>query len=438
MKSQITIVLMSLFLAASATFTTAQEVRPSPNTVVVGSGNDLRCRLEKGLRITKPGEPITAKLVEPVYAGVTLAIPEGSTIEGHVSSVSTAPLKKRAGRILRGDFTPPRTAKVTFDHVILPDGTAVQIHTDTTVGIRDMQTAQYLPKSQRPGIHQKMKDAAKPLSGPNKLQRLRQAAITSLPYHPEYLDQGTIFDATLLDPIRTRTPLEPTEIHPPLDDSYLHLRLLTPLMSEMIARGAAIEAAVSRPYYNSDHVLLYPAGTKLEGTVTKAVAAGWMKKNGELLFAFHSAQTPDGTTTDMIATVAGIQAGGQQLAVGQEGNVRATTSLFSRLRAPVSLIGPSRAVADMSVDKTAWSRAGEGSKGFGLLGAGAAQASAATAIGFGYFGGAVKMYDAFLAKGSNVDLPVNTPILLRIDQKARLSSLGERSGQPVSANVEIP
>jgi hypothetical protein len=426
MKSEITSMLMSLsFLAASVTVTSAQEVQPSLNTVVVGSGNDLRCRLEKGLRISKPGEPITATLVEPVYAGTTLAIPEGSTIKGHVSSVSTTPPSKRAGRLLRGDFTPPRTANVTFDHVILPDGTAVQIHTDTTVGIGDMRTAQYLPKSQRPGIHQKMKDAAKPLLEPNKLQRLRQAAITSLPYHPEYLDQGTIFDATLLEPIRTPTPLESAEIHPPLGDNYLHLRLLTPMKSEMTARGAAIEAAVSQPYYNSDHVLLYPAGTKLEGTVAKAVAAGWMKKNGKLLFSFHSAQTPDGTPTDMIATVAGLQAaGGQRLAVGLEGNVRATTSLFSRLRGPLSLIGPSRAVADLSVDKTAWSRAGEGNKGFGLLGAGAAQASAATAIGFGYFGGAVRIYDAFLAKGSNVDLPVNTPVILRIDEKARLSSLG--------------
>jgi hypothetical protein len=35
------------------------------------------------------------------------------------------------------------------------------------------------------------------------------------------------------------------------------------------------------------------------------------------------------------------------------------------------------------------------------------------------------MYDAFLAKGSNVDLAVNTPILLRIDEKALLSSLGD-------------
>src|SRR4030081_1611979 len=136
MKPQITGMLVSLsFLAASVTVTAAQEVQSSPNTVIVGSGNDLRCKLEKGLRITKPGEPITAKLVEPVYAGTTLAIPEGSTINGHISSISTALLKKRAGRLLRGDFTPPRTAKVTFDRLILPDGTALQVHTDTTVGI---------------------------------------------------------------------------------------------------------------------------------------------------------------------------------------------------------------------------------------------------------------------------------------------------------------
>jgi type IV secretory pathway VirB10-like protein len=431
---------MSLsFLAASVTVTAAEEIQLSPNTVVVGSGNDLRCRLEKDLRITKPGEPITAKLVEPVYAGTTLAIPEGSTIKGHVSSVSRAPLKKRARRLLSGDFTPPRIANVTFDRVILPDGTAVQIHTDTTVGMSDMQTAQYLPKSQRPGIRQKLKDAAKPLREPNKLERLRQAAITSLPYHPEYLDQGTIFDATLLDPVRTPAPLEPAEVHSLLADNYLHLRLLTPLTSEMIARETPIEAAVSRPYYNSDHVLLYPAGTKLEGTVTKAVAAGWMKKNGALLFSFHSAQTPNGTTSNVVATVAGIQAAGdQRLVVGQEGNVRATTSLFSRLRAPLSLVGPSRAVADVSVDKTAWSRAGEGRSGFGLLGAGAAQASAATAIGFGYFGGAVKLYDAFLAKGSRVELPVNTPIFLRIDEKARLSSLGNPQAVVMSGGVGKP
>jgi hypothetical protein len=54
-----------------------------------------------------------------------------------------------------------------------------------------------------------------------------------------------------------------------------------------------------------------------------------------------------------------------------------------------------------------------------LLGAGAAQASATTAIAFGYFGGAMNLYDAFFARGSNVELPVNTPVFLRLDEKAQ-------------------
>src|SRR5258708_494708 len=188
MKSCInSIVISCSVLAASVSLAAAQDTQPPQNTIVVGAGNDLRCRLEKGLRITKSGEPITAKLVEPVYAGTTIAIPEGSTIKGHVSSISSAP--GRAGRILRGDFTPPRIAHVTFDIVILPDGSDVQIHTDTTFGVSDVKMAQYLPKTQRPGVRQKMKDAAKPLLEPNQLQRLRQAAFTRLPYHPEYLDE---------------------------------------------------------------------------------------------------------------------------------------------------------------------------------------------------------------------------------------------------------
>ncbi len=413
MKSHITGMLFSFsFLTASISPAVAQEAQPSPNTIVVGSGNDLRCRLDKGLRITKEGEPITARLVEPVYIGTILAIPKGSTIQGHVSSISTAPLSERTGRLLSGDFTPPQTANVTFDHVVLSDGTSLPIHTDTTVGVSGVKAAKYLPKSQRPGVRQ-------------KLQRLGEAAITSLPYHPEYLDQGTIFDAALLDPITTPIPVQPrADINPSSGENYLRLRLLTPLKSQMIAGGAPLEATVSQPYYNSNHLLLYPAGTKLEGTVSKAKSADWMKKNGALLFSFHSALTPDGTASSLNATVTEVEAAGYQgLAISQEGDLKATTSLLTQLRAPLSLIGPSRALTDSTVNKTAWSRAGEGHKGFGLVGAGAAQASAATATGFGYFGAAMKIYNAFLAKGSNVELPANTPILLRVSEGPQLSSL---------------
>src|ERR1700730_15880533 len=210
MKSHVTGMLFSFsVLTASISLAVAQEAQPSPHTIVVGSGNDLRCRLDKGLRITKAGEPITATLAVPLYIGTILAIPKGSTIQGHVSYVSTAPLRKRPGRLLSCDFTPPKTANITFDHLVLSDGTSLPIHTDSIVGVSGVKAAKYLPKSQRPGIRQTVKDAAAPLREPNKLQRLREAAITSLPYHPEYLDPGTIFDADLLDPITTPIPIQP-------------------------------------------------------------------------------------------------------------------------------------------------------------------------------------------------------------------------------------
>ncbi|HEY4817605.1 MAG TPA: hypothetical protein VIH67_09250, partial [Candidatus Acidoferrum sp.] len=163
------------------------------------------------------------------------------------------------------------------------------------------------------------------------------------------------------------------------------------------------------------------------GTVQKASSAGWMKKNGSIVFAFRSVQMPDGTTRDIHSTVGGIQAERSEgLDVGEEGEIRATTSTLERVLAPVSFIGPSRAVADSTVQKTAWSRSGEGRKGFGLLGAGAAQASVGAAIGFGYFGAAKKLCDAFITKGSNVELPVNTPILVRLDSNDPSVALATR------------
>jgi hypothetical protein len=393
----------------------AQETSSAKETLVVEPGNDLRAALEKGVRLKAVGQPITAKLIEPVYAGEALAIPAGSTIKGHVSAISKAPMRKRTRRLLNGDFTPPKTAQVTFDQLLLSDGTTVPIHSDSAVGLGRVANSQYLPKSQHPGTRQKLKGAMAPLREPNKLQRLSEAVVTSLPYHPEFIDQGTVYDAALLEPVSVLAPVQPNAVSLQASD-YLHLHLLTPINSSTSTAGTQIEAVVSQPYFQADHQLLYPAGTKITGTVQTASSAGWMKKNGSIVFSFRSVQMPDGTTRDIHSTVGGIQAERSEgLNVGREGEIKATTSTFARLLAPASLIGPSRGVADMTTEKTAWSRSGEGRKGFGLLGAGAAQASASTAIGFGYFGAAKRLYDAFITKGSNVDLPLNTPISLRID-----------------------
>jgi hypothetical protein len=392
----------------------AQETVPERQTLVVQPGNDFRAALEKGVRLKSVGQPITAKLLEPVYAGEALAVPAGSTIKGHVSAISTAP-HKRVGRLLSGDFTPPKMAHVTFDQLVLSDGTTVPIHSDSAVGLGRVANSKYLPKAERPGVGQKLKGAMAPLREPHKMQRLGEAVVTSLPYHPEYIDQGTVFDTALLEPVALLAPVQPDTASQQASD-YLHLHLLTPVSSSASTAGSQIEAVVSQPYYQADHQLLYSAGTRLTGTVQKASSAGWMKKNGSVVFSFRSVEMPDGTMRDLHSTVGGIQAERSQgLDVGKEGEIKATTSTLARVLAPVSLIGPSRAVADSTLQKTAWSRSGEGRKGFGLLGAGAAQASASTAIGFGYFGAAKRLCDAFITKGSNVELPVNTPIALRLD-----------------------
>ena len=394
----------------------AQETKPEKENLVVEPGNDFRAALQKGVRLKAVGQPITAKLLEPVYSGEVLAIPAGATVKGHVSSISKVPMRKRVGRLIDGDFTPPKIAHVTFDQLVLSDGSVVPVHSDSAVGIGRVGNSRYLPKSQRPGARQKLKSAMAPLREPNKLQRLGEAVVTSLPYHPEYIDQGTVFDTALLEPVSLLTEVRPTPASAQIASDYLNLHLLTPVSSGTSTAGTQIEAVVSQPYYQADHQLLYPAGTILTGTVQKASSAGWMKKNGSIVFAFRSVQMPDGTTKDIHTTVGGIQAESSEgLDVGKEGEIKATTSTFARILAPVSLIGPSRAVGDATTQKTAWSRSGEGRKGFGLLGAGAAQASVGTAIGFGYFGAAKRLCNAFITKGSNVELPAHTPIFLRLD-----------------------
>src|SRR5260370_2858910 len=78
----------------------AQETKPEKENLVVEPGNDFRAALQKGVRIKGVGQPITAKLIEPVYAGEALAIPAGATIKGHVSAISKAPMRKRTRRLL--------------------------------------------------------------------------------------------------------------------------------------------------------------------------------------------------------------------------------------------------------------------------------------------------------------------------------------------------
>jgi hypothetical protein len=199
MKRNMSRMLVSFAVLGHAGFTVRAQENPEAKTLVIRPGNDFRAAVDKGVRLKKIGQPVTAKLLEPVYAGENLAIPAGSTIHGHVSAINTVPMRKRAGKMLGGDFTPPKIAQVAFDELVLSDGTTLPIHTDSAVGMGRVANSRYVSADQRPGTFKKIKGAVTtPFKEPHEMQRLSEAVVTSLPYHPNYIDQGTVFDAALL------------------------------------------------------------------------------------------------------------------------------------------------------------------------------------------------------------------------------------------------
>src|SRR5271165_3554178 len=85
-------------------------------SLTVPAGVPLRVYLTK--RLPKHlDEPVSAKLLEPVFAFDRMVIPAGSDVSGKVSRLDPVSKGKRASAILSGDFTPLHEAEVQFDFV---------------------------------------------------------------------------------------------------------------------------------------------------------------------------------------------------------------------------------------------------------------------------------------------------------------------------------
>jgi hypothetical protein len=399
----------------------APQALPSDSSgtrqITVPVGENFRVTIEKGFRLTGPGEPVVARLTQPVYVGQDAVVGSGAIVSGHVSSVAGMGGTVRLGRLLEGDFTPQRLAKVTFDQITLPDGTTLPISSEATAGYPEMKESMYRDKRDRAPLKARLAEQVHGVTrATNKLQRLTEAASRKLPYHPEYIDQGTVYDATLLQSLTIscaeRSIRSASVTQTP---GLLHLRLVTPLSSSSAVVGEDIDAVVTEPYYDSADQLIYPAGLRLTGNVLGIATARRFQKQGSLMLTFRSIDLADGSTRPVKGVVQGVEAPRTEaLLVTSEGQVKATTSRVKQVWALIPVIGPSYRLTDLSQEKTVWTRQGDGRKGFGLVGAAAAQASAGAAVGFAYFGAARGLFAAFLAKGRDVVLPANTPLLLRL------------------------
>ena len=47
-----------------------------------------------------------------------------------------------------------------------------------------------------------------------------------------------------------------------------------------------------------------------------------------------------------------------------------------------------------------------------------------------------RIYNAFIAKGSNVELPTNTPILLRVNEELQSSSVGSVAALAIAEDLD--
>ena len=89
---------------------------PKPATIPlsVPIGTPIQVALDEETRIRKVGQPLTAHIVQPIYAFDKLVIPVGTNVSGEITRIEPISPGKRTLAALDADFTPPHAIDVTF------------------------------------------------------------------------------------------------------------------------------------------------------------------------------------------------------------------------------------------------------------------------------------------------------------------------------------
>jgi hypothetical protein len=417
--------------------------RPAPALssidLIVPEGTPLRVSLIRKVPIRKVGDPVTARVIEPVYAFDRVVVPKGSEVTGKVIKIIPATKLVRTEAILNGNFTPLKTAKVEFDTLILKNGTRMALDTDVLPGTSNVirlvtgrnDKKPNLVDQAKEAIDQQWRSAIDQVKQPGKLHRLKQLALSELPYHRQYLHAGTVFDAELTAPLDFGpAALRPAEVadmgQVPPQNSEVEARLLTPLNSATAVKGAAVSAVVTRPLFSAKHKerLLLPEGTRLEGDVVQVRPARRLDRTGQLRFVIRKMELPSGSWDRVDASVAGLEVGrGANLKLDSEGGASVTKSKKRFLTTALSLAVAATTVAGdsdhhlgSSPGNIAGGDAGRsglgGASGYRLVGLALGLGVHSQILGsvLGFYGAARSVYFHFLARGRNVVLAKDTPM----------------------------
>jgi hypothetical protein len=231
---------------------------------------------------------------------------------------------------MNADFSPPRRVHIQFDELVLANGTHLPLQ--TVVSPASQGVLQFVPANakENTGVAAEAKNAASrnlselwqeakrqwdaaktQLHTPGKMHRLTRLAVGQLPYHPQYMDPGTSFNADLQEPLDFGTEtLRPEALsvigNPPPSGSIVHALLVTPLNSATAKKGQPVEAIISQPLVVSNRLFL-PEGSRIRGSVLQARPARRLNRNGQLRIMFHQVVLPSGIEETVEASLEGVE-----------------------------------------------------------------------------------------------------------------------------------
>jgi hypothetical protein len=444
--------LLVALVAIEANAQTLQTSRPAgnPSSDVPGvrtialsllAGTPLQIALDREVHVKKVGQTVHARLMQSVYAFDQLVLPAGAEVNGHIVRIGSPGGKRLILSILNADFTPTRPIEVAFDNIVLADGkhlllrVAVVPGSGQVIRLVDSSSAKGAPaknplSAKMDEAKQQWKQAMSQVKQPGKMHRALRLGIAQLPVHPQYIDAGTLYYAELQEPLkfgdesRKEETLHAIGTLPP-PGSLVHASLVTPLDSATTKYGTPVEAAVAKPLFDGD-LLILPQGTRLEGSVLQVRPARRLKRNGQLRIAFHDLVLPSGSSARVDTTIEGIQRGqGDNASLDPEGGAKATSpkSRFVTTGLSVSLAlvgqGGKNDVGDAGP-------AAGGATAFRLVGiaVGLAVRSHTLAILMSAYGGSRSIYTNFFSRGRNISFPKDTTMEI---------GFGGRNVSPISS-----
>jgi hypothetical protein len=420
---------------------------PAPSIpLTVPVGTPLKVALDQEVRIRKIGQPVHGKVMEPVYAFDKLVVPAGSEVDGKIANIEAVSKKKRTIAALNADFSPDREVHIDFDELVLADGRHVAMQTSVSRGSGGVlqfvsagaekkeggkNTGKNLASRKvgeaRQEVKRQWETVKAQLHEPEKMHRLKRYGMAQLPYHPQYMDAGTSFNADLQRPLEFGAEPLSTETlsavgTPPPSGSVVHALLVTPLNSSRTKKGDPVEAVISQPLIVSNHLLL-PEGSHIRGSVLESRPARRLGRNGQLRIVFHQLVPPDGIQQTVEASLEGVAvAKGEHLSLDSEGGAQVTTPRTRYLTTGISVVLAASSMADHDHDAgihgadggDVGKGAATGASGFRFLGTivGAFAHSRVVASGFGFYGAAMSVYSHFLARGRDVNYPKDMSMLI--------------------------